>query len=181
MSFQKCHHTAKYSPQRSTPEIYICFVWSILQLIDITEPPNTALNAYKVMYDAACSSDPISNSYCYIDAAANTSPADLYLYQLPLGINLPKTATGLTCSPCSKSILNIYSTALEDKSTADDLTGLKATYEISAKMVDAACGGNFAMLGVVSGALAVKLSSSSSSFGLMSIFVIVLGIWTLVI
>jgi len=138
----------------------------------------TALTAYKVMYDAACTSDPVSNAYCYIDAAANTTPADLFLYQLPLGITLPKTTTGLTCSPCSKSILNIYASALSDKSAADDLTGLKTTYESSVKIVDAACGGNFARLGVVSGALAV---ASLSSYGLMSLLAMVLGTWTLVI
>jgi len=137
----------------------------------------TALNAYKVMYDAACATDPISNTYCYINAAANTSPADLYLYQLPLGIGLPKAAKGLTCSPCSKTVLNIYASALDDKETADDLTGLKDTYETSVKMVDVACGGSFARTGIVSGALATRLSS----YGPMGMLVVVLGIWTLVI
>ncbi len=132
------------------------------------------------MYDAACASDPINNAYCYINAIANTTPADLFLYQLPLGITLPKTTTGLSCSPCSRSVLNIYADALNDKSTSDDLTGLKSTYENSVKVVDAACGDDFARAGIVSGG--VFVSRSPSEAALVSVFVVVaLGFWTLVI
>lgn len=127
------------------------------------------------MYDAACMQDPLSNSYCYINAIAKAKPADSYLYQLPFGINLSKTVTGLTCSPCSKSLLNLYASALGNDSVADNLTGLKDAYEPSVQIVNAACGSDFAKSGLVNGAVSARLSCS---FG--GIIAAALGIWTLI-
>lgn len=128
------------------------------------------------MYDAACMQNPTANTYCYMDAVAEPDPADLYLYQLPLGMSLPHGATGLTCSPCSKSVLGLYASALGNESLADDLTGLKDTYESSVKLVNAVCGADFAKVGVVNG-----VATITPSCGPMSIVAVALGIWTLVI
>src|ERR1700760_3213443 len=68
-------------------------------------PTHIALDAYSLMYDAACTlTDPTTNSYCFLNAAHNSNPSDLYLYQLPIGSAYPNSSTP-TCSSCSKSLL----------------------------------------------------------------------------
>jgi hypothetical protein len=135
-----------------------------------------ALNAFQLMFNAACAMDPQANTYCYIDAVANTSPADLYLYQLPIGIDLPDKTTNFSCSPCSQGLLSLYAQHLSNSTLDDPLTGLKETYETSANVVNAACGTNFAETGVSSGALALSLSH-----GIGIVFAAVLGVWTLIL
>jgi hypothetical protein len=45
-----------------------------------------ARSGSRLMYDTACQVDPATNSYCYIEAAQNQNPSDMYLYQLPINI-----------------------------------------------------------------------------------------------
>ncbi|KXN89351.1 hypothetical protein AN958_05849 [Leucoagaricus sp. SymC.cos] len=117
-----------------------------------------ALNAYKLMYDVACSSDPTSNTYCYINAVANTSPADLFLYQLPLGISVPSDTSNFSCSPCSRTLLGTYADALSNKTLEEDLTSLKQSYESSVQVVGTTCGADFARSGITNSAFASSLS-----------------------
>ncbi|KAJ3573752.1 hypothetical protein NP233_g2229 [Leucocoprinus birnbaumii] len=133
-----------------------------------------ALNVYQLMYNVACTVDPQANTYCYIDAVADSSPADLYLYQLPLGIDLPDDATNFSCSTCSQGLLGTYASALSNSTLASGLTGLKQTYEASMATVNSACGANFAKTGVTNSALALRLSS-----GLVVVITLLLVIWTL--
>ncbi|KAF9450319.1 hypothetical protein P691DRAFT_810634 [Macrolepiota fuliginosa MF-IS2] len=135
----------------------------------------TALNAYELMYNTACLSDPTTNTYCYIDAAASPNPADLYLYQLPFGTSVPPNTTGFTCSSCSKSILGSYAAALDNNTIAADLTGLKTAYGPSVQIVDAVCGNQFAKSGAVNSATSVHFS-----YGFSGILVAVLALWSLI-
>lgn len=104
------------------------------------------------MYSAACAQDPRSDAYCYIEAAANSSPADLYLYQLPFGIDLPNSAANFSCSTCSQGLLGIYADNLNNKTLANDLDKLGETYKGAASIVNAACGSNFARTTLTNGA-----------------------------
>jgi hypothetical protein len=104
------------------------------------------------MHDVACLADPTSNTYCYINAVRNPNPSDSYYYGLPIGTRLPQTSTP-TCSACSKSIMGIYSSALNDPAQRPLLTGLQTTYEPSAALSVQLCGAVFAQTNVVSAAL----------------------------
>ena len=115
------------------------------------------------MHDAACTSEPTSNSYCYVNAVRNANPADLYYYQLPLGIGIPKTAV-LTCSSCSVSVMNVYAAALRNPVTASLLTGLKATYDSANALSAQSCGSVFAQGSLAgSGAISIMRGSLLSS------------------
>jgi len=103
----------------------------------------TALQAFQVMHDSACLVDPSTNAYCYLSAVQNPNPSDLYFYSLPLGIPLPNTSKP-SCSACSKNIMKIYSTALQDPTQSKTLTGLTSSYGISAQIAAQFCGSAFA-------------------------------------
>ncbi|PPR04834.1 hypothetical protein CVT26_012989 [Gymnopilus dilepis] len=120
----------------------------------------TALNAFQVMHDVGCSTDPTSNTYCYLDAVRSANPADSYYYQLPLGIPLPNS-TRPTCSACSKGAMNIYASALENSTTASLLTDLQSSYAPSAQLSVQFCGADFAQTNL-SNAASSLLSTSPS-------------------
>ncbi|KAF7360259.1 hypothetical protein MVEN_00755000 [Mycena venus] len=42
-----------------------------------------ALNAFDLMRNAGCLTDPTTNTYCYLDAVRNSNPSDTYFYSLP--------------------------------------------------------------------------------------------------
>ncbi|KAF8155860.1 hypothetical protein B0H34DRAFT_798957 [Crassisporium funariophilum] len=113
-----------------------------------------ALQAFDVMHDVACLPDPTTNTYCFLNAVRNKNPSDLYYYQLPLNIPLPKKSTP-TCSACSKSVMGLYASALKDPIEGPLLTGLKATYEPSAELSVQLCGAGFAQTQIVSGAMSL--------------------------
>ena len=131
-----------------------------------------ALQAFQVMHDTACLADPTTNAYCYLSAVQNTNPSDLYFYSLPLGIPLPTTATP-SCSACSKSIMGIYATALQDPSQAKLLTGLKSAYKVSAQISAQFCGSAFALTSI---SPAISLYGGWSTIFTGSIFAL---IWTI--
>ena len=99
------------------------------------------------MRRTGCTPDPLSNSYCFVNAVHNQNPSDLYFYQLPLGTQLPKGTTP-TCSACTKNLLSLYSAALTppDSATAQQLTGLRKAYGSAAKTAVAECGTAYATL-----------------------------------
>lgn len=107
----------------------------------------TALRAFQVMHDAACLGDPTTDAYCFLTAVQNANPSDLYFYSLPLGIPLPNSSTP-SCSGCSKRILGIYSSALQDPSQAPLLTGLKTAYQVTAQLAVQLCGAAFAQTSI---------------------------------
>lgn len=110
------------------------------------------LQAFSVMYDVACQSDPTSNTYCYLNAVKSSNPADSYYYALPLGIPVPQTATP-TCSTCSKSIMGIYAGALQNSSESSKLAGLQQTYDATAELTVQSCGANFVATNIGSSAM----------------------------
>jgi hypothetical protein len=118
-----------------------------------------ALQAYRVMRDAACLPDPATNTFCYLNAVRNPDPTELYFYQLPLGVGLPPTADP-KCSPCTGSVLSIYAQALSDPTQEASLTDLKETYQPAAALAIQSCGSAYATAIASGGALALQLKSS---------------------
>ena len=106
------------------------------------------------MREAGCLQDPTTNTYCFINAARDTSPSNLYYYNLPLGITLPKS-TSPQCTGCLKSLMGVYSTALKNNTAqSKTLSGLLKTYENAAELTLGKCGVGYALTGVSdSGAL----------------------------
>jgi hypothetical protein len=101
------------------------------------------LQAYALMRKTGCLADPTTNTYCYIEAANNSNPSDLYFYQLPLGIGVPSKATP-TCSACTKAMLALYAGALAEPQAASLGTGLKKTYAAAANLAISGCGAAYA-------------------------------------
>jgi hypothetical protein len=94
------------------------------------------LQTYDLYRNTACLPDQSTNAYCYIEAVHNTSPADLYFYSLPLGVQLPSTITP-SCSPCVKSVMSLFGTSV-DKNSA-----LAQVYNGAATIANKACGAGF--------------------------------------
>ncbi|KAF8489761.1 hypothetical protein JB92DRAFT_1357671 [Gautieria morchelliformis] len=122
--------------------------------------------SYTAMRTAACLTDPTNNAFCYIDALAATTPADLYFYGLPLGTPVPNT-TKPSCSPCVKSVLAVYAQYVTPSSgsgaiqigaetgnsttsptTPSPLPVLGKTYPAAARLAVNQCGGTYASVGV---------------------------------
>jgi len=110
-----------------------------------------ALEAYDLMRSAGCLVDPTTNTYCYIDAAHNQEPSDIYFYSLPLGVSIPNN-TVASCSACTKSLMSLYYSALSNSSQAQELTSLQDTYPSGARIAVAECGPAYATLATRSGA-----------------------------
>ncbi|KAL5499163.1 hypothetical protein ACEPAH_1681 [Sanghuangporus vaninii] len=104
------------------------------------------LQAYALLRQAACLVNQQADIYCYASAAHDSSPADLYLYQLPLGIGFPVTTTQPSCSTCAKSVLALYADALRGGNSS--ARGLEGTYEPAASQAESVCGTGFASVGV---------------------------------
>ncbi|TFK67343.1 hypothetical protein BDN72DRAFT_105336 [Pluteus cervinus] len=111
----------------------------------------TALQAYEVMYNTGCLTDPTTSSYCFVNAVHSSSPSDFYYYQLPLGISVPKK-TIPSCSACTRSVLSVYAAALQNGSSSDQLDQLKDTYNDAASAAVQACGADYAQSNLVNGA-----------------------------
>ena len=50
------------------------------------------LEAYSLISDIPCQVDTATNSYCYVEPAHDQTPANMYLYQLPIDITFPDIA-----------------------------------------------------------------------------------------
>jgi hypothetical protein len=116
----------------------------------------TGLQAFPLMRNTGCLTDPSTNTYCFVDATYNSNPADYYYYQLPLGIAVPNTTTP-SCSSCTQSLLGMY------VSNVKNLSGLTDTYESAAKLAQEQCGTSYAV-GQPSAGASV---SSSSAVGMV--------------
>lgn len=104
------------------------------------------LQSYSLLRKAACLVNQQSNTYCYASAAHASSPADLYYYQLPLGIGFPVATTQPSCSTCGKSVLSLFAEAV--RSGNSSAGGLKETYEAAANQAESVCGTGFAAVGL---------------------------------
>lgn len=106
----------------------------------------TGLLVYSLMRNVGCQSNPSTNVYCYISAAMNTNPSDLYFYQLPFGISLPNNTTP-SCSACTKTIMDLYLSAVSgtDPNTTDATVraSLSKTYASASQLSVNVCGNNY--------------------------------------
>ena len=132
-----------------------------------------ALQAYSLMRDTGCLSDPTTNTFCYLNAVRNANPSDLYFYQLPLGIGLPNTSTPL-CSACTRSIMGFYAHALKDSEQAKSLTELKTTYGPAASLAVKHCGASYAE--IISNRAAASRPQSSL---ILALSTVVLLAWSM--
>ena len=89
-----------------------------------------------MLREAACQVDSQTDTYCYVEAAQSTHTADLYLYQLPLGLPLPNSSV-TSCTSCVQSLMGAYAKG------AADVAGFKDTYAPAANMINSACGSAF--------------------------------------
>ncbi|KAI0044966.1 hypothetical protein FA95DRAFT_1544389 [Auriscalpium vulgare] len=107
------------------------------------------LQAFGLMRQVACLADQSTSAYCYVEAAVDKNPSDLYFYSLPFGLALPNK-TVPTCSGCTKSVLALYG------QQATQLDGLKQTYNSAAKIAESTCGqGYVANVSTTNGAVGV--------------------------
>jgi len=114
-----------------------------------------SLQTYSFMRQVGCLTDQNTSVYCYVEAAALSNPADLYIYSLPFGIPLPNN-TAPTCSNCVKSVLTSLG-AQESK-----IDGLKQTFNAAVNLTSAKCGANFIHVQSVSSSSLATLDTASS-------------------
>ncbi|KAI0346418.1 hypothetical protein BDW22DRAFT_1296956, partial [Trametopsis cervina] len=115
----------------------------------------SGLQTYDLYRSVSCLADQATNTYCYLEAVANLSPADLYVYSLPLGTQLPKNSTP-SCSPCTKSVMGSFAQA------APTNPQLNLVYNGAATITNSACGQGFVSITSTSGG---RMSHSSRGLG----------------
>ena len=125
----------------------------------------TGLILYDVSRQAGCLSNPATNVYCYIQAAASSDPSDLYFYQIQYGINIPND-TQPSCSSCTKSLMNLYVSEISGQEGFQDeslRTTLADTYSHASQIAVNVCGEGFVQRIAVDGSGSPRLSLSLSS------------------
>ena len=100
---------------------------------------HAGLVSYDPLYKASCLKDSSpSKKYCFANAVTNvTSPADSYVYYLPLGMPLPG-GSQLTCSACLKGTMGFFAESAGNKSQP-----INAVYKEAAMMINMGCGPGF--------------------------------------
>ena len=94
------------------------------------------LESYTLMRQVACLANQNTATYCYVEAASNRNPSDLYFYSLPFGFPLPNN-TNLSCSSCTKSVMALFG------SQVNETTGLEDTYSAAAFLASSKCGSDY--------------------------------------
>ncbi|KAI0319301.1 hypothetical protein OF83DRAFT_1038611, partial [Amylostereum chailletii] len=100
-----------------------------------------SLRVYDLLRQVACLPDENTNAYCYVEAAASTNPADLYVYSLPFGAALPPKETA-SCSTCTKNVMALFGR------DADSVDGLKSTFNSAADLMNGQCGTGYVQVAV---------------------------------
>jgi hypothetical protein len=99
----------------------------------------TGMIAYQALFSAGCLQDPTTSAYCFASAITNRSaPLDMYIYQLPLGVNISAGAVP-TCNWCLGQTMSIFQAA-----TANRNLPIAGTYVAAAQQIDTLCGPTFA-------------------------------------
>jgi hypothetical protein len=96
------------------------------------------LVAYAPLLSASCLKAD-NGTYCYVEAVLSptATPADEYIYYLPLGLALPGGSRP-RCNTCTQRTMGVFATY------AGNLTQpLSTDYSSAATLVDAGCGPNF--------------------------------------
>jgi hypothetical protein len=128
------------------------------------------LELYTLSRQSGCQSNSATNVYCYTEAASLSDPSDLYFYQIQFGLMIPNK-TEPSCSPCTKSLMNLYASAISGEQLSDDdvRNALALAYAHATPIVQEACGSGFVQTVAVqgSGSLGLSLSLSSLWFTLL--------------
>ena len=135
----------------------------------------SGLQAFEILHTGGCLADPNSDTYCYLTAAVNPNPFDLYLYSLPLGIPVPNSTT-TTCSACSKSIMSLYADSL--RSGGSGTSALKTTFYKALAMCQSGCGADFSLVGA--GLNPEANAARRAGYMRVKNVMILLGSWALV-
>jgi hypothetical protein len=127
------------------------------------------LLAYQPLYRASCLKNPSTSAYCFANAITNaSSPADSYIYFLPLNTTLVGGSQP-TCDVCLKQTMAVFEAATSDRSSA-----LATDYVSAAMQVNVNCGPGF-----VNSSIAAAVTSGSqpsqpfSNVGLFALVVLV--------
>jgi hypothetical protein len=126
-----------------------------------------ALDLFDLSRQVGCLSNPDTNVYCYVQAAAQPTASDLYFYQVLFGLQIPNN-TKPSCSSCTKSLMNLYLSAISGpgKITDDDVQSMLArAYAYAADIASGVCGNGFVQAVEVNGS-----ASPSSSLPLSSLW-----------
>ena len=130
----------------------------------------SGLYLYGLSRTAGCQSNPATNVYCYTQAATLSDPSDLYFYQIQFGITVPNN-TKPSCSSCTKSLMNLYVSAISQKEGLKDnsvrsLNTLAEAYVPAARIATGVCGDGFVQTAVISGSPGLSRSLPSLPFAL---------------
>jgi len=126
------------------------------------------LNLYGLSRTAGCQSNPATNVYCYTQAATLSNPSDLYFYQVQFGLRVPNN-TQPSCSSCTKSLMNLYLSAISGNGGLND-DGVRSTladaYAHAAHIAVDVCGDGFVQTIAIEGSGSPGLPLSFSSLWL---------------
>ncbi|KAK2765402.1 hypothetical protein FQN54_008248 [Arachnomyces sp. PD_36] len=120
------------------------------------------LISYQALYRATCLKNPLTHSYCYVDAATNVSnPEDSYPYLLPLGSPFPGGVRP-SCNRCLQATMEIFADTarVEGQPLVD-------TYMPAAQLISITCGPSFVNTTVELGTLPA-IDAAPASLGSMS-------------
>ena len=129
------------------------------------------LQTYALYRDVGCLANNSTGAYCYVEAAAAASPADLYFYGLPWGSALPAGTTP-SCSVCTKRVMALFAGARAG------VTGLQATYDAAAEVAAQACGAGYVQLasGVSGAGPRTRAGTAGVGVGVGAVVAIGLGL-----
>jgi hypothetical protein len=123
------------------------------------------LKLYDLSRKAGCQSNPTTNVYCYIQAATQSDPSDLYFYQVQFGRMIPNN-TKPSCSSCTTSLMNLYASAISGQEELEDQNvrdALAPAYAHAAGIAVGVCGDGFVNTVAIDGSGSPGLSLSLSS------------------
>lgn len=123
------------------------------------------LDLFEVSRQAGCLSNPDTNVYCYIQAAAQPNSSDLYFYQILFGLQIPNN-TKPSCSSCTKSLMNLYVSAISGQNQIKDndvRSTLAQAYAHAADIAVGVCGNGFVQTIAIDGSGSPGRSLSLSS------------------
>ncbi|KZV99442.1 hypothetical protein EXIGLDRAFT_605737 [Exidia glandulosa HHB12029] len=107
---------------------------------------------YALYREAGCIVNPRSNSYCYLEALASSSPNDVYMYNLPLGVGLPDSeGAEPSCSRCGQAVMGVMQSWAGNGSLP-----ISKTYPDAQNRTDGRCGADYALPAVITSGAAAR-------------------------
>lgn len=123
------------------------------------------LDLFALSRQAGCLSNPDTDVYCYVQAAAQKNASDLYLYQVLFGLQIPNN-TRPSCSSCTKNLMNLFVSAISGQGEIqdDDVRNMLAeAYAHAADIAVGVCGNGFVQTIAITGSGSSTMSLSLSS------------------